>query len=587
MKSKITGWSFLLMIVIAFAGCSKDWLKPEPLSFFTPENTFVDKAGLESVLLACRRNLGVEYYGSKAHIGTAEYTLSDISVFGGPSDSHDLTTQMLPNYTVYARVDASDGYWAIFWKDIKDANTVISHIDDVKWTSDAEKNAILAEGFFHRSYRYYRLANQYGDIPFILEESITPKLDFYSYTRESIIKKLIKDMEFSVQWLPENVLPGMVSRAAGQHLLTKLYLQAREFDKAIEAASWVIEESGHSLMGKRFGKYAGEDKYDVMWDLHQKENKSSAENKEVLLVVQDKFGMQGNFSGGTSRMRDWVPAWWWTPVLDPSGKKGVTDGKEGRPQIDSIGRGIGHVRSGNYFNYTIWSDPNDLRHSDVNWFSKDEFYYNLPSSPYYRKPFDEKAIGLDSIRCWYPFPYNKVYVFDEERSVPNIDGGHSDWYVFRLAETYLLRAEAYYWKNDLQKAADDINEVRRRAHADDVKSQEIDLEYIFAERARELFCEEPRKTELVRASYIMAQLNRDGYTLENMSKKSWFYDMVMKHNNFYANRIMYGSQRYIMEPYHVYWPIPQSSIDANTQGFINQNEGYPASRPNVAPLDYK
>ena len=119
-----------------------------------------------------------------------------------------------------------------------------------------------------------------------------------------------------------------------------------------------------------------------------------------------------------------------------------------------------------------------------------------------------------------------------------------------------------------------------------MKAEEIDLEYIFAERARELFCEEPRKTELVRASYIMAKLNREGYTLENMSKKSWFYDMVMKHNNFYANRIMYGSQRYIMEPYHVYWPIPQSSIDANTQGFINQNEGYPASRPNVAPLDY-
>jgi hypothetical protein len=27
--------------------------------------------------------------------------------------------------------------------------------------------------------------------------------------------------------------------------------------------------------------------------------------------------------------------------------------------------------------------------------------------------------------------------------------------------------------------------------------------------------------------------------------------------------------------FHVYWPIPQSAIDANTQGNITQNPGYP------------
>src|SRR5690606_18957491 len=45
-------------------------------------------------------------------------------------------------------------------------------------------------------------------------------------------------------------------------------------------------------------------------------------------------------------------------------------------------------------------------------------------------------------------------------------GENGDWYIFRLAETFLLRAEAYYWKGDLASAAADINMVRERAQAE-------------------------------------------------------------------------------------------------------------------------
>jgi hypothetical protein len=30
----------------------------------------------------------------------------------------------------------------------------------------------------------------------------------------------------------------------------------------------------------------------------------------------------------------------------------------------------------------------------------------------------------------------------------NYNGGAGDWYIYRLAETYLLRAEAYFWKGE-------------------------------------------------------------------------------------------------------------------------------------------
>jgi len=40
------------------------------------------------------------------------------------------------------------------------------------------------------NYWYYKLVNQFGDVPFIDKEVTTPKLDFYSHTRSSILKML-------------------------------------------------------------------------------------------------------------------------------------------------------------------------------------------------------------------------------------------------------------------------------------------------------------------------------------------------------------------------------------------------------------
>lgn len=43
--------------------CSDSWLDPKPLSFYTPENTYVDAAGLYSALVACERNSATILYG--------------------------------------------------------------------------------------------------------------------------------------------------------------------------------------------------------------------------------------------------------------------------------------------------------------------------------------------------------------------------------------------------------------------------------------------------------------------------------------------------------------------------------------------
>ncbi|HZH72493.1 MAG TPA: RagB/SusD family nutrient uptake outer membrane protein, partial [Mariniphaga sp.] len=161
-----------------------------------------------------------------------------------------------------------------------------------------------------------------------------------------------------------------------------------------------------------------------------------------------------------------------------------------------------------------------------------------------------------------------------------------DMYIFRLAETYLLRAEAYFFKGQYGLAADDINEVRARANAPLIDASQVTIDYIFDERARELYAEEMRHSEMTRVSFQLAMQNMDGYSLDNISQKNWYHDRIMRVNEHYhPPKYFFWGVEATIHPHHMLWPIPQSVITANTLGRINQNVGYDGAENNVPPLE--
>ncbi|MBY5960248.1 RagB/SusD family nutrient uptake outer membrane protein [Membranicola marinus] len=575
----------IVLIAILFISCDDDWLDPKPLSIYTPDNIYINKQGMEAVLLSLRRDLRADFYGGNPMPLTLELISSDIGVAGEQRQdmviNHDL-------FSTPTQVGAWEEYrnWEVAYNPIRDANVVISRIEAPEWQSENDKNEVLAEAYFHRAYWYYRLVHQFGDVPFINNEHTKPKNDFFTHSRKSILKKIETDLEFAVNWLPQKVDPGKVNKAAGNHLLTKIYLANSQFDKAINSASEVIDGGNYSLMMDRFGVVAEDERFNVIWDLHQKENKSMPSNTEGILVVQDKFGFPGAQTDGTRTMRVYTPWWGHASWLkDPDGKRACIDANWD-PQILAFGRGVGMFRPCNYFNFDIWENcGNDLRHdTDTNWMPTSKILINNPASNYFGQPVDfSDSNPQDSVRAWFPWPQYKVYVNDELRP-QKPQGGNSDWYVFRLAETFLLRAEAYFWKGDLVNAVEDINKVRERAHAPLIDANDVDLNFILDERARELYIEEPRKCELTRVAFILAENNLYGYTMNNFSENNYWYDRVTEKNEFYNVGRIWEQFEYKINPYHVLWPIPQSAIDANNGGRINQNIGYAGAENNIAPL---
>lgn len=607
MKKLINRSKYTLLIAAVITtgvSCKKSWLEPQPLSTFVPENAYIDAAGMRTALVACARNARIEYYGDNPPILT-EMVFSEVSVEGTTDKSgpaQDLNLLITPDAaTIYNDADHArlQFYWREGYRGIKYANTVITRIDDAKYSSEAERNAILASAYFHRALRYYRLVHQFGDVPAVMKEYNYAKLDFASVKREVLLAEMKKDLEFAQQWLTDGVNRGEVTKGAVSHLLTKVNLALGKFDDAIASANNVINGGAYSLMRNPFGAT----KVNVIWDLHRPENKSLAENKEGLFMIVDRFG-DGQFETGMRIMRQAVP-YFGANINTPTGKKGTNDAASSTAitgflsQSNLYGRGIGRCRPTNYSQYDLWTDANDLRHTKGNWVSMEDLVYNEPglkttNDPWYlknlvlRHPTTNAVLCVDTIRSWFGWPQYKLFIPDSEQTP--MQGGHTDWYVFRLAETYLLRAEAYFWKGDLANAAADINQVRTRAKAAPITAAEVNMGTILDERARELFYEEPRKTELTRISYIFAQTGKPAengktYTLASFSDNNYFYDRIMAKNNFYKSGIRtIHNDQYTISPYHVLWPVPSDAIQANSSGIINQNKGYVGYEGNVPPL---
>ncbi|MNM61222.1 SusD family protein [compost metagenome] len=611
---------FASIILLAVHGCKKSFLDSDQLSQYSPDNlNNVD--ALKGVLNALGKAARGEFFGDAAPMLT-ESIFSDVAV-EGTTDKATPAQNLVSLITPDANLNSDDfnkigWYWTNFFAAVRSANTVISNIDRPTYSSEAQKNEILGAAYFYRAYFYYRLVHEFGDVPLQLKDLSAPKYDFYSTKREVILKKMKEDLEFAQLWVKDGVNKGEVTNGAVNHLLTKIDLALGDFDGAIAAASRVIDGGKYTLMKNRFGSTAADQSKNVVWDLHRMDNKAIPANKEALFLVIDRQTLQGRTDLGSQLMRNTVPAWHFANLKIPQGGlQAIVDAVSAEiPLTRMYGRGIGRYRGTYYSTKEIWTDQTDYRHAKGMWMDMTDLVYNNPAIKASKDPEISKLYGqpiqqftkeninkvftngsLDTIRHWFGWPHYKVFInstnqFAEDPNWNPPRGTNTDWYVFRLAETYLLRAEAYVWKGQQAQAMADINAVRGRANAALLQNAaKVTIGTVLDERARELFWEEARKSELTRIAYIFAQTgipayNGKTYSLANFSQSNFFYDRIIEKNSFYRDKVpTVQGVHYEIAPYHVLWPVPASAQRFNTNGMINQNQGYAGAENNVPPLD--
>lgn len=557
----------ILLAILATMGfsCGENYLKEVPLDQFSPENLLTNESGYDAAVIALYEGARQEHTIASNNF---EYmTVATDLTQWGRNDSRGNKDYSLLN----SNLDATIVYWDWAYKQmIVRANMVLENIDDPKLViSEEARGNIKGQALFFRAYTYNFLANIYGGVPIVDKRLIEPKFDFVRNTRLEVLNFVAKDLELATQILPKEVEDGRIPRAAAYHLLSEVYISlgmetkdASYYDKSISSATKVIskEAGDYQLMTSRFGK-ASSKPGDVFSDVFAdgQINKSEG-NKEVMWAWQfESFtpGGSNTTSMANNSIRYWGPEY--DKIKTPNGSANLA--------CDSVGRGIGVNSPTNYVKYDIWKlDSKDIRNSKYN--IRRVFYFNNPADPkYLGKPIktgrksgklyvlkDDGTftnIELDTLRQYYPY----IRKIDGAAFNNDILSGNTakDFSRMRVAETYLLRAEAYFRKGDLASAANDINTIRTRAKAINIAAQDVTEDFILDERARELLVEEPRLRTLIRMGRLV--------------------DRVRKYNS--APSVAGGvSSGATIQDFNKFWPIPQKVIDSNTGAKFQQNSGY-------------
>lgn len=645
--NKLAKGCMVLTSVAMLASCSDSFLEQDPLSFYNPGNTYTIESGLRSAMAMCDLGLKemlMDGNGNVLPIASV-YFMSDIGLYAKTDVNFfmdDFANKITPTDGMKGGGDENSmsRFWDRGWTSIKFANTVLSYVDQVSGLDDKTRNEYKGRAYFHRAYGYYHQALLFGDIPLVTKIIEVPKQNYKSTSKEAIFKMLVHDLEFAVKNVPsQKDMPymGTVNQEACMQLLIKCYLVVGEYKKAEEMATDLINNHGLELMQQPFGTFVvGSDKTwpiqrNVVWDLHRGENVAISANKETIMPIL-------NFSSQSwinyPQMRAMCVHWSNNIIKDPHGLPSPTlnysrkDGKydENLDWLRALGRGIGCFRTSPHYNRTLWiydgeMDTQDLRHnrSVGNWVEMEDIKYNNPASDFYGQNlmlyapenygWDEETkewkikkgslLCTDTIRSWYPTPLYKVYIKDaaaEANMWANQFNGatkgdecsNGDLYLFRLAETYLLRAEAKFYQGNAAGAAVDVNEVRKRANAKKMFTT-VTIGDIADERARELYLEEWRQPELTRISWCLARSGQadewgETYDLATWDKQSgtdlkggsYWFKRCTRYSLFNNGVISSGSKNlnYQVDKRNLFWPVPNSAITANIGAQLRQNYGY-------------
>ncbi|WP_131537003.1 RagB/SusD family nutrient uptake outer membrane protein [Pedobacter nototheniae] len=536
-----------LIILTSVSGCKK-FLVEDLKTELAPTNTYTSTYGFEvgsAGLYALTRS---EYNtfgegGAYIHNGACPYEALQAATDIADVINSDASLLPFANLTLTSSEKFVNSYWNWAYSLISSANLMLVYSEkNTNWDSPADKERFQAEARFFRAYAYRTLVYLYGDVPYVETILYDFKLNFTRTPKAEVIGHIIDDLKFASQNLPANpdqVKDGKLTKWAAYHLLSEMYLLNKEYVPAEQAALAVINSGYYGLMKTRFG--ANKDKAgDVFSDLfiENNQNRLKNANKESIWVLQFEF----NTIGGGTNSDDWTRRAW---IPNYSGITGfvLADslGGRGLAQLTPMKWWVGTTGTNATGNIAGIFEGSDIRNSNYN--IKRNWYYNNPAeTSLYGKKANITEQTWFSTKTLDPAITKFFYGRAENLS---LTGSFKDRMKFRLAETYLLLAEAYLGQGNTGKAADAVNEVRKRAGASVITSAQMTMDFLLDERIRELVGEESRRFTLLRTNKLV--------------------DRVKMYNAAIKDKIM---------NYHTLWPIPQSIIDANRDAVFPQNPGY-------------
>ena len=548
----------IFLVTIGFQGCNKDeFLREKPKDKIYAENLLQNYDGfvnmMNGIYAWVRAEKGRTFApGDNPATGGIPFTRCSIWNLGVDNGfmnngvGEEIFLKWPTNINTGMNVFKNDFEW--LYLIVNSCNMVISRAEnsEVSWqglnASDDEqkKNYIIAQARVIRAWAYRHLTYTWGDVPLSLLEinGGTYRNDWERTPVAEVRAQMVLDLQFGVDHLPmRDANQAVVSGAFASHYLAETYLAMGEYLKAETAARKLCEGSDFQLMTQRFGVNAskpGVAFMDVFANPFYKDG-----NKEVLFILLNVEPEKVSYgSQPASYMRN---MWQTYYSKDDVIKKLNLD------VFHTYNGGKGAGRYSITAPALSWYEATDDRFSDY----AIKKTLVMPDAAGVLKTvritttdhtITEGKYDLD--HYLWPSTRKWEWVNPIPAQASSSDQFNSIIYL-RLADTYLVLAEALFQQGKLPEAANWINKVRERSHATPITGADVTIDFILDERSRELITEEHRRHALIRTGKLV--------------------ERVQKYNDFAGPTIANAP--------HLF-PIPQSVIDANTGRKMDQNPGY-------------
>ncbi len=557
-------------LLLVATGCNKK-LKEEPNSILVPaffQTSQGLQAGLDAAYGGMRNFWGAQELFTATVIGTDEFMRgvdgnSDINLYSYTSTHGTITT-----------------LWRAAYVFINTCNGVIDNAAKVEMPA-ATKNRIVAEAKFLRANLYFILAQFWGDVTLnknFQSEAVTsakrdPLKDVYD-----LIEQDLKDAIAVLPAGPKSngVLPGKATAVAAKHVLAKVYLtragstakKADDYQNAYNTAVDIIDTRaslGLNLVadfGKIFAE-GNEENEEVLWSVqhttniaYNGPNNSGISNFSADNVLNHMWVGQYEKRPGMIRSTPYgrpyircIPTRW---VTDTVFKERVNDTRYGKTF-----QTVWYANNPDPKGYPVW--PNPLPAGAPAGAVSGQPKFKFGDTAIYMPGVDasDAKIAATPYLLVPPRKYDNTLsatmmkYFDTKRADLNSPSVRPV-IAFRLAETYLMAAEAAFMLGNMTDAVKYINAVRERAAypsgnaaAMEISAADLSVDFILDERTRELCGENVRWWDLVRTGKLLQR--------------------VRLHNKEAAANII---------DRHVLRPIPQAQIDATTTGDPYNNSLY-------------
>lgn len=464
--------------------------------------------------------------------------------------------------------DISEWIWQNMYEGINITNTVIARAEEgIEDVSQEEATVRSAEAHFLRGHYYFILVQQFGPVHLTTDETEGVELEASRAPVGEVYNQIISDLEFAIANLPvEPEQYGRATKPASEHLLSRVYLTratsdaagSDDYQQAANLAETVINDYNFELLEDFADVHAvgNEQNAEVIWAVQFSDNPLANESAD------DKNGNSShlyfNFpydqEPGLFRTVEFGrPFRRFRPTQFTTQEMFNLDDREVDSRYKKSFKDAFRVIDPG--TYEIDGVQKDLAEGDTAiWFPG----YNMPLAEQQEK--DMQVIT--------PEEYNSINFpplwkhMDPNRAGVNVTAGSRDWLAFRLAETHLIAAEAYFYLEGAASvnAIEHLNAVRTRAAwpgeeatvtartPQALASEGID--FILDERGRELLGEGFRWFDLVRTDKLLERT------------KAHNPDVVAPLGN--------------LREFHKLRPIPQAQIDRTEGGSsaFPQNPGY-------------